>query len=364
MNTNDRIARILEVARWAPSGDNTQPWRFELVGTDQLIIHGFDTRDHCVYDLDGHPSQISLGILLETIEIAASTHGLAVDAVRDTSAPETKPRFRLSFSPSSSVNASPLAPFIEKRSVQRRPLTTRPLTDEERRQLSESVGPGYHVQWLEGFGTRLRTAKLMFHSAKLRLTIPEAYEVHRDIIEWHARFSKEKVPDQALGASLPTLLMMRQVMKSWDRVRFFNRFLAGTWAPRIELDLIPGIACAAHFVICSHQPPQTIDDYVSAGRVIQRFWLTATLVGLQLQPEVTPLVFARYAREQRRFSEQPEASQRANRIAERLHDLIGEGNAARAAFMGRVGSGPAASARSTRRELEELMQTSADGPAP
>ena len=354
MNTSDSITRILEVARWAPSGDNTQPWRFELVGTDQLIVHGFDTRDHCVYDLDGHPSQLSLGILLETIEIAASTHGMAVDISRDLDAPEARPRFRLRFQPSPSLVANPLAQVIEKRSVQRRPFTTRPLTPAERQRLSESVGPEHEVRWLEGFGLRLRTAKLMFHSAKLRLTIREAYEVHRDIIEWHAQLSKDKVPDQALGASLPTLLMMRPVMKSWGRVQFFNRFLAGTWAPRIELDLMPGIACAAHFVLVGKTPPSTFDEYVKAGRAVQRFWLTATLLNLQLQPEVTPLVFARYAREGRRFSESPDASKRAERVSTRLNDLVTSDVAKRAVFMGRVGEGPVPMARSIRRDLADL----------
>ena len=25
------LVKILDLARWAPSGDNTQPWRFEIV---------------------------------------------------------------------------------------------------------------------------------------------------------------------------------------------------------------------------------------------------------------------------------------------------------------------------------------------
>ncbi|MEO8996576.1 MAG: nitroreductase family protein, partial [Nitrosospira sp.] len=49
------ISDILELARWAPSGDNTQPWRFEIIDERHLVIHAFDTRDHCIYDLDGHP---------------------------------------------------------------------------------------------------------------------------------------------------------------------------------------------------------------------------------------------------------------------------------------------------------------------
>ena len=50
------IEQILELARWAPSGDNTQPWRFEVLGDDHFVVHGFDTRDWCLYDIDGRPT--------------------------------------------------------------------------------------------------------------------------------------------------------------------------------------------------------------------------------------------------------------------------------------------------------------------
>ena len=59
------MEQILDLARWAPSGDNTQPWRFEIIDALTVVVHGFDTRDHVVYDLDGRPSQISLGALLQ-----------------------------------------------------------------------------------------------------------------------------------------------------------------------------------------------------------------------------------------------------------------------------------------------------------
>jgi len=52
--TQPVIEQILDQARWAPSGDNTQPWRFEIKGPLHVVVHGSDTRRHCVYDLDGH----------------------------------------------------------------------------------------------------------------------------------------------------------------------------------------------------------------------------------------------------------------------------------------------------------------------
>ena len=245
------IEQILDLARWAPSGDNTQPWRFQIVDQNHVVIHGFDTREHCVYDLDGHPSQISLGALLETISLAATAHGLKAHVLRRLEAPETTPTFDVQLEPDENITPDSLIPYIRYRSVQRRPMSTRQLTVREKSALEASVGEPYRILWLEGFAQRYRAARLMFSSAKLRLTMPEAYEVHRAIIQWNARFSEDRVPDQALGVDRVTARLMRWIMQSWQRVNFFNTFLAGTWAPRIQMDLIPGVACAATVPPCS-----------------------------------------------------------------------------------------------------------------
>lgn len=351
----DPIESILDLARWAPSGDNTQPWRFQRLGPRLVRVHAFDTRDHCVYDLDGHPSQISMGTLLETASIAASAQGMQMQVTRADWSDIQHPRFDLEFDATPGLAPSPLLSAIRERSVQRRPLERRPLNDTQREQLSSCLPADHQLLWIEGPHARWRTAQLLFRSARLRLTIPEAYEVHRDIIEWGCRYSATKVPDQALGASALTLGMMRPAMQSWSRVNFLNRFLAGTWAPRIELDLLPALRCAGHFVILAKSPPEQPEHYVQAGRAIQRFWLSATLMGLQLQPEVTPLVFSRYARAGRKFSTAPHASPLAENIDSRLKALIGADAALHAVFMGRLGFGAAAQSRSTRRELAELM---------
>ena len=72
-----------------------------------------------------------------------------------------------------------------------------------------------------------------------------------------------------------------------------NSYFAGAWMPRIQPDLVPALRCAAHFVIVADEVPETIDDYLNGGRALQRFWLTAAKLGLQFQPEMTPLIFSR-----------------------------------------------------------------------
>ncbi len=350
-----RLEKILDLARWAPSGDNEQCWRFEIVSDDHIIVHAYDTRSHCVYDLDGSASQIGVGALIETMSMAASTCGLRVQASRITDSAIERPLIDIRFVADSEIRADALTAFIETRSVYRRALSARSLTRAEKAALTMSIGDRFELVWRETASERRRVASLLFASAKLRLIMPEAYLVHRDAIEWAATFSEDRVPEAAVGLDPMTARLMRWVMGSWARVQFFNRFLAGTWVPRIQLDIVPALKCAAHFMLVSKQPPRTIDDFIAAGRAVQRFWLTAASLDLQLQPEVTPLIFARYSRSGLQFSNLRAAPVLAAKIESRLEKVFGATAAKNAVFMGRVGAGRLATARSLRLPLERLM---------
>lgn len=353
----DRLDAILDAARWAPSGDNTQPWRFEKAAADHLVVHGFDTREHCVYDLDGHASQLAIGCLLETLAIAASEHGLRADVSRRTQAPEARPILDVKLCADAGIAPDPLIPCIRERRVQRRAMSTRPLGAGRQEALAHALPPGFRVIWKETWPERWTLARLMFANAYIRLTIPEAYLVHRAVIEWDSHYSETRIPDQAIGADPLTLKLMRWAMHSWERVDFLNRYLLGTLMPRLQMDLLPGLACAAHFAIAAERPPADIDDYLAAGRAVQRFWLTATRLGLEVQPEMTPLIFSRYVREGREFTRLRKPAAIAGRLAGRLAEIFAPVEAARLVFLGRIGLGPRAGARSTRLPLVRLLRT-------
>lgn len=349
--------QILDLARWAPSGDNTQPWRFEIVADDHIAIYGHDTRDHVLYDFDGHPSHMAHGALLETLRIAATGFGLdAVWALR-AGTPDTAPVYDVKLEPKPGRGADPLIPFIQTRTVQRRPMRMTPLTDAQREALRAAPGPDYEVRLYESFPERRGIAGLLWDNAYIRLTCPEAYPVHRDIIEWNARFSKDRIPDQAVGVDPLTAKLMRWVMQSWERVDFFNRYLLGTVPPRIQLDFLPAILCAAHVLLRPKTPPATLEDYVRAGVAMQRLWLTASSVGLHLQPEMTPVIFRWYARAGRTFSASPEIVRNAGALATLFERLAGAGPGDGFVFFCRVGRSKPPSSRSVRRELDELLKT-------
>ena len=352
--TRNVLLDILELGRWAPSGDNTQPWRFEIVADDHVVVHGHDTRDEVVYDLDGHASQLSLGTLLETIRIAATKFGLETLTERRLDMPDTRPTFDLRFV-DRRLPPSELIECITTRSVQRKPFSTRRLSAEEKQALQASVGPGYRLGWLESGAERLHMARLWSRTAKLRLTLPEAFEVHRVAIEANVRFSPDRVPDQAVGLDALTLKLMHWAMRDWRRMSFLNKYLAGTLAPRLQLDLIPAMACAAHVYVMADQEPTEIDHFVAAGGAVQRFWLTLTKLGLRFQPAMTPLIFSRYARRNMRFSKEDWAMPAAAAIANALNEAIGA-HQERIVWLGRIGQAAPPVSRSLRLPLEQLLK--------
>ena len=360
------LDQILDLARWAPSGDNTQPWRFEIIDGAHVVIHGVDTaqtRANCVYDLDGHPTQLSLGALIETLAIAATGFGLRAEVTRrPQGAQAMEPIFDVRLLPDSSVQPSPLIAAIPRRSVQRRAFQTRALTAAEKIELERCLNPGYRIRWFEGSANKWRLARLMFQSAKIRLTIEEAYQVHKSIIAWGHRYSIDRVPDQSLGADPVALWFMRWAMRDWPRVQFLNRFFAGTWLPRLQMDLLPALRSGAHAALLCDHPPESIDDYVAAGRCVQRFWLTATSLGLQKQPEITPLIFSRFAREGRAFTKSGPAMVLAQEVAAAAERVIG-GDLPNVVWLARLGHAPAASARSQRRSRADLSISAAGGGA-
>lgn len=354
MAEHDILHEILDLARWAPSGDNTQPWRFEIVAADHVAVHGHDTRDWCLYDFDGHASHIAHGALLETLRVAATGFGRAARWTLRPGCPDTAPIYDVRLETVAGLAPDPLLNFIKTRTVQRRPMRTTPLTAAQRSALIRAPGLGFTVQLFESFPERLGVARLLWNSAHIRLTCPEAYRVHKEIIEWGVRYSLDRIPEQAVGVDPLTAKLMQWGLHSWQRVDFLNRYLLGTVAPRILLDFLPALGCAAHVLIRPVGELVAVGDYVGVGQALQRLWLTAAAEDLLLQPQMTPLIFRWYARHERSFSAQPGLDEAARRMAADFETLAAASARDDFGFFCRVGRAPQPLSRSLRLDLDHL----------
>ncbi|PHR83656.1 MAG: thiamine biosynthesis protein ThiF [Colwellia sp.] len=344
--------QVLDYARWAPSGDNAQCWRFELINDTSFVIHATDTRRDVVYDLDGHSSHLAHGILLETIDIAASKFNLKAHVESDTSNDECL-KLSVTLEADNHITESSLLPYIKTRAVQRRAMGTRKLTLTEKTELEGALDPGFTLQWFESFDQKLAIAKLNFTNAKTRLTMKEAFSVHKEIIEWKSQFSETKIPEQALGVDWVTARVMQWMFHSWSRIEFANKYLAGTVMPRIQLDFIPSLKSCAHFALQTEKPITTTEEYIAAGRVLQRFWLTSARLGLGFQPEQTPVIFSKYLTNNIHFAADESVIKNAKKGKVMFEKIVK--NAENTFFLGRVGRSELPKSRSIRLPLEKLL---------
>lgn len=352
------LQEILDFARWAPSGDNAQPWRFEALGPDALTVHIPDDSAHNVYEYrGGEPTLISAGILLETLRLGASRFQRRM-AWRYDGRGERGHRLLVHFIPEDDVRPDPLSAYVAERSVNRWPYRMTPLSAEAKAALERTLGPGLRLSWHESAHARWAIARLNGRASDIRLRIPEAYSVHQQIIDWTRDRSPTGIPARAIGLDAMTLRIMRWAMRDWANAKTLNR-IAGTAAAVLQMDYLPGLYAAAYFTLSFTGKPGSdearVQALLEAGQSVQRFWLMATKLGLAMQPCLATLAFAHYGASGIAFTSDEKARKAAARLAGIAANLIGPNGDV--VFMGRIGQpGPRKNlARSTRRPFEQLL---------
>lgn len=354
------LERILELARWAPSGDNRQPWRFEIHGPHQ--VHVYVRPDYTdVYDLDGRPTLIGAGCLLETLRLAATregrrmrwTHAGVEDGVH---------RIVVDLERDDTVSEDPLCTAIVARTVVRSPFRRRALTPAQKKALEDSVGPELEVRWFESFSARSRMTALNVGAAAIRLRSAETHRVHAEVIDFDDDYPATKMPAASLGMSFVSRFLARWAFARFSRMRWLMR-LGGALVSHLELDVAPGLACAAHFALVRRgAPAATPEADLRAGEAFQRFWLRATQLGLVLQPSYTPLLFARYADTGVQFSADPRLLRRAAELSRAYAAAVGGVPCDGVVMLGRLGAPRSVRvvSRSLRLPLPELIYRAHD----
>jgi molybdopterin/thiamine biosynthesis adenylyltransferase len=355
------IWRILDLARWAPSGDNSQPWRFRIDGDDAVTILIKHKAGANVYEYNnGQPILLSAGLLLETLRIAASRYGRSVDWTHQrveaaNGVTEEWVAVRLPRKPG--LYADPLESFVRLRSVDRTAYRSTPLSDMQKAELANALGPDLKLSWFESLQQRWSFSRLNGLATDIRLRCREAFDVHRRTIDWDNRFSTVGLPATAIGLDKLTRKLMRWALQDWSRMEKVN--LMGTGAASLQMDILPGLSCAGHFTVAWRSPraqAPTPEELLRAGERLQRFWLTATRLGLAVQPGLAPIIFASHAIGGVRFTEQAKLLTKAEKLAVEVGRVTGA-EVDQLVFMGRIGRPKSmhSTSRSHRRPLEELI---------
>ncbi len=345
MISRETIQKILETAVHAPSGENSQPWKFVVEG-DQIKIFNIPERDESLYNVDQKGSFVAHGALLENILIASSVAGYKASYKLFPDNSDKNLVAIVSFF-ESSPREEQLYPFITKRSTNRKPYEVKPLSEQQVSELinvSQEIGGGI-VKFITDRNKIEQLAEAASANEKVMFSNKYLHNFFFTHINWTENEEREKRVGfyiKALEMPAPAQKAMK-LFKHWPIMKVLSKLgLANKIAQENTKGFMASAAIGA--VLGDGDTPS---DYVATGRLMQRLWLKATKMGLSIQPLTGALFLYKNMakRESNKFSaNQIEILENANTTIKAAFDVQKK----TIAMMFRIGHGDAPTARSMK----------------
>jgi nitroreductase len=264
--TTDALVEAAELARFAPSIHNSQPWRWR-VGDGVLDLYLATERRLPVTDPDARLAVLSCGTALHHARTALAAEGLAAEVVRlpDPDRPEHLARITAPGRIPVSPEAMRLVQTIEIRHTDRRPVTSEPVKPDQLAAIEAAVraeGVWLHVLRRDGV---------------IELAAAAAYAQQTEAADeaWQAELAYWTGGTRPGGAGVPDTAIPSTPTQTTVPSRDFGH--PGT------LPVSPEHDRGATFAILygtQDSPP----DWLRAGEAVSAAWLAATELGVALLP--------------------------------------------------------------------------------
>lgn len=345
MKFYDDIKTILSRAVWAPSGDNSQPWKFEIV-PNKLKIFNIPDRDNPILNFRQSGSYIAHGALIENICIIAPSLGYETEVVLFPQTSEPDLVAEITFSPIKST-ANPLIDIIQKRCSNRRAYNCAALIPREVISEIKNLGNDEaEVVISEDKKELENTAKSLSQMEQIALENKGIHQLFFGSMFWDQKTNKTGKPGlfiKTLDLPLPMQYLFR-LLRYWTVTRVLN-MLGFSNLARIGNSKLYSQS-AAHICIVIKKDDR--ESFIKAGRMTQRVWLKSTERNLSVQPVTGILFLGRkfLSGDQDGFEEKH--VERAIEAYKKIKNVFKLGEDKTIAMFLRVGYAFSPSARSTR----------------
>lgn len=339
------IQKIITYGTKAPSGENYQPWRFEVKGNIISVIN-IPERDTSLYGWGQRASYLAHGALLENMSIASSALGykMAVKLFPDQSNPNLVANVYIE---KTQPRPEPLFPAIDQRVTNRKPYKKTPLDAQDKNKLLaiNQNTEGVKIALAE-YPEKIR--ELAKAASKNEKILFENRDLHNFFFS-HINWTKEEDREKSIGFYIKTLELPPparlgfKLFKHWPILNLLDKIGLANMVAAIN-STIYSSASAMGIIVIKNVSAQ---DYIAAGKIMERVWLTATNLGLNLQP-MTGILFLRLrilAGETAQFS--PRHIELIKNVYEKIKDNF-KIRDSHIAMLFRLGRGEKPSARSSR----------------
>lgn len=347
-----------EIARHAPSGDNSQPWDVALAAAGETLTLTLSLNDATkarpsLFDCAYVASYLSLGAFARNFTLLAAAEGCTLTGLS-----EDTGRFTLTFACGLAHPEKPdptaTAALIRRRTTNRLPFGQEPL-DADTRQALDRLAQADGLALREFTGdAKSRLAGVFFGLDVVRYRNARLYREFLAELRFgaEATASPDGLRDTTLGTPAPALLFLR-LLRALRNVRAVRAFFFIGLEKIMALVgcLMPIRRSASVFVLSSTE--DTPLGWFRLGLGFEQLWLEVTRRDLAMQPLGTTLLVYRLERERRlggdsSFSPADQARLRAaaGRFATEFDLDLG-----RPAIAFRVGRGPVIANLSLRRPV-------------
>lgn len=346
------INKILEAAVRAPSGDNVQPWKFEVSKDFTCIyLYNLPEKDNSYYNYNQMASYIAHGASIENMVIAARHLGYQtqVSLFPDADKQELVATVEVA---KSEAQVDPLYQAIFERNTNRFQFTQAEVTEEMLHTLSSSV------KNIDSIKLSLVSQKDKINQLSKELMVNdrlvfERKDIHHFLFE-KIRWNKKQIEETRDGMPVETLGLNPVERLTFPLMRFWGFVKMNNY---LGLSRIIGLKCWWNCRNASILGMVSIKGndklaFVQGGRAVQRVWLEVTRQGLALQPIIgLTLLINRLKQQQLQdFSEQH--AQMVSKAAYSLPEMFGI-NESETLIMGfRAGNGAPLKVKTQRREIK------------
>lgn len=288
MITKEEVAKILEDSINAPSGSNSQPWRFEFLNNELRII-AIPEKDHPILNYRNRGTWIAHGALIENITISSKAHGYTpIFAIfPDKNNKNVTAIFKFE---NSTKEIEPVFEFIKFRATNRKPYKNTPLSEEQKKVFIESAKKigGVELKIVEDRDKVKKIAEAASINEIVTLENEQLHKLFFDEIVW----SREEEKKRGKGLYIDTMelkppqRLALKILKKWGVMKIFNtlKFARGIAKGNSKTYA----SCAAILGVITRNEDK---DFIAAGRVMERIWLEATRLGLSFHLMTGTLFF-------------------------------------------------------------------------
>jgi hypothetical protein len=347
--------KLIEAAILAPTPDNNQPWRF-AVRDGQLQVF-LDSARALPSDVNGMFDLAGLGAAIENACIAALEAGYQPSVtfadfppamLGDPKRPVATIGFAVGGKP------DPFYPYLTRRSTCRKLYSKRPLPADSLAKMSQAAErfPEVRVDWLNDRSQIAEISRLIAAADLIRFE----YEPFHTELFRQLRFTAEEADRTRDGLDVRTLELplgaawLLHKLEPWKRMQTVHRLGLG------RLLTIPSAVTIRRSgaVGLLSVPEATVAQFLRGGMTFERLWLTASSLGVALQPLGSLPIYLAHWHQLGGARLESRHSSRVHELSDRLHSLMPQLGGRVVQIMFRVGQAAPSRFRSLRRKAAEV----------